>query len=99
MWKEKKLHLALVLLLVVAFIGEQPRLQEDLQRARQGISQVLQLNEVAYGWHSFMKVLARSYRDLSFRILKVELDSQYKPTEHTPKAVPTQPATCQSKAC
>ncbi|MEW6732461.1 MAG: hypothetical protein AB1489_14120 [Acidobacteriota bacterium] len=61
----KKLYFAILLLLVIALIGEQPRLKDDLKRLGTGLSRTLQVNEALHGMESFVDIIYSGYRNIS----------------------------------
>ena len=68
MLKEKKLYLALLLLLAFALIGEQPKMKQDLRRTATGLMRLLQVDEIVKECGPFIETASRiSKRLLSGR--------------------------------
>jgi hypothetical protein len=64
MLKEKKLYLILLVLVVFALIGEQPKLEEDLRRTANAVMDLLKVNEVVYEWGPIVESLSQNVRRL-----------------------------------
>ncbi len=69
MLQGKKLYPILMLLLVFALIGEQPKLRQDMQRASDRVKTMLQVDEVISGWNSLLNGAGNIYQSLSERLL------------------------------
>ena len=69
MQKEKKLYITLLLLLVFALSGEQPKLREDLRRTATGVMRLLQVDEISDSG-SPSRDLGRGIRNLADRLLR-----------------------------